>query len=465
MQLIKRIILCVVALVAVCVAQGQGRGLSSFAGRWWLAMLEEASLPMNLTFVENDTAVIPQLYSPMQSHQPIPISKWTYKNDSLTIQAKSIGLKLSLLWNRNDSTFNGAFRQGLLKAQMHFLPSKELFKLNRPQEPHPPYPYIEEEVSVDCGNGVIISGTLTRPGGNGKTPAVLLITGSGAQNRDEEIMGHKPFLVLADFLTKNGIAVLRYDDRGTARSTGNFSSATSLDLAEDAEQMFEWLRKQNGIDPKHVGLIGHSEGGLIGPMIAARNKNVAMVVLLAGPGYSGEEILMQQNRRIFELQGVEDSLISTRLACLKDLFEACRDTSSANQKLYRNIIEKHTQKLDKSQCDKIALHPRDSYSWWQQLAAPWMQTFLDIDPKEYLPMVKCPILALGGEKDSQVLARENLESIRELTHNKAEIHILPQLNHLFQHCDTGLSNEYMFIEETLSIEVLELIKKFIEKHS
>ena len=130
MQLIKRIILCVVALVAVCVAQGQGRGLSSFAGRWWLAMLEEASLPMNLTFVENDTAVIPQLYSPMQSHQPIPISKWTYKNDSLTIQAKSIGLKLSLLWNRNDSTFNGAFRQGLLKAQM--LPFKRITGRSNP---------------------------------------------------------------------------------------------------------------------------------------------------------------------------------------------------------------------------------------------------------------------------------------------------------------------------------------------
>ena len=350
---------------------------------------------------------------------------------------------------------------------------------SRPQEPRPPYPYGEEEVVYENKkDGVQLAGTLTLPRSRGPFPAVLLITGSGPQDRNEAILGHKPFLVLADHLTRLGIAVLRVDDRGVGKSTGKFHEATSEDFAVDAVAGIDYLKTRKEIDSRRIGLIGHSEGGLIASMIAARSTDVAFLVMMAGPGLTGEEILYRQGALISKAEGVSDDLIAQNLAAQKRMFKIVKEEKDnlAAETRIRELAASIREQVTKDGAEmreerKKAIHniATGVESQAKMMVSPWFRFFLAYDPLPALMKVRCPVLAINGEKDLQVPARDNLEAIRQALqtggNKNYEVLTLPMLNHLFQTCRTGALSEYAQIEETMSPVALETISKWILKQT
>lgn len=427
--------------------------------QWFTAMSQKTGLVLCLHLTDTSAC----LYSPLQSADPLPASKWSLKNDTLMLECSSIGFKTTLI--RHDSLWTGTWRQGLLKEAITFSPDDTLFQVYRPQTPQPPYNFDEETITTDYtdsqGNKIHLEGTLSLPRGvNAKRlPCILLVSGSGQQNRDEEIMQHKPFLVIANQLASRGIAVLRYDDRGVGKSTGPLDSADTRLFAEDAEAMFRALIKNKHIDPNRLGIGGHSEGGAIAPMVAARNKDVKFVVMLAGQGCTGLDVLLQQNDAIYRAAGLDDSLLNIRTACMRELFAM---PTGSSQKEYKKVIDRHTAGLSKEKVESIGLGRGTAAAIKQQLETRWMQNFLSLDPSDYLPKVKCPVLALNGSKDCQVLPHPNLDRIKVLC-PQADCCELQGLNHLFQHCKTGSPDEYMLIDETFSPEAINAIADFILK--
>lgn len=431
-------------------------GLTAQA-QWYNAPSRKTGLLLSLHVT--DTAV--NLYSPLQSADPIPASQWSLSGDTLRVDCKSIGFKAVL--TRRDSTLVGYWKQGILKEDITFFPADTLFSLKRPQTPLPPYAFEEQTVATDYtdsqGNSVHLEGTLTYPRTGGPFPTLVLVSGSGQQNRDEELFSHKPFLVLADYLARRGIAVLRYDDRGVGASTGPLDSADTRLFAEDAEAMLRALKGTPHVDPARLGIGGHSEGGAIAPMVAARNKDVKFVVMLAGQGCTGGDVMLQQNEAIYRASGLSESLLAVRMACMRELFSM---PAGSSQKDYKAVLARHTAGLSKEQVDSVGLGRGTAAAIKQQLDSRWMQTFLTLDPAEYLPKVKVPVLALNGTKDCQVVAGPNLKRVKALC-PQADCRELPDLNHLFQHCTTGGTDEYLLIEETFAPEAMQAIFDFILK--
>ncbi|HEX3821259.1 MAG TPA: alpha/beta fold hydrolase, partial [Candidatus Sulfotelmatobacter sp.] len=327
----------------------------------------------------------------------------------------------------------------------------------RPQNPTRPYPYREEEVHYDNKvQNVTLAATLTIPEGKGPFPGVVLITGSGPQDRDESLMGHKPFLVLSDYLTRHGIAVLRADDRGTGMSTGVFANATTADFATDAEAGIEYLKTRTEINPHKIGLIGHSEGGVIAPMVAARNKDVAFIVMMAGTGVPGDQVLEAQGEAISIANGTSPT-------------EAARKAAKEKEILTLIETEKDDAKLEKELRDKMAGDIPEGQVGAQikQATSPWFRYFLTYDPATALRKLTCPVLAIDGSLDKQVLPSQNLPAIRkaleEAGNKHFEIDELAGLNHLFQTAKTGSPAEYAEIEETIAPAALETISSWILK--
>ncbi len=282
------------------------------------------------------------------------------------------------------------------------------------------------------------------------------------------MLGHKPFLVLSDFLTRNGIAVLRYDDRGTAQSKGDFKAATSADFATDVESAIEYLKTRKEIDKKQIGLIGHSEGGLIAPMVANKSKDVAFIVLLAGTGLPGDQILLSQQRLIGKASGISDELLQESELINKKAFDVVKESNSLEQ-LEDDLTNLLNQFLvDNPKTEIPQGMSSDDFVKLQvtQVVNPWMQYFIKYDPSPALEKVKCPVLALGGEKDLQVPSTENLEAIKNALakggNKNVTIKELPNLNHLFQESITGTPNEYATIEQTFSPIALNEILKWIK---
>lgn len=341
-------------------------------------------------------------------------------------------------------------------------------QLNRPQEPLKPYSYYSEDITFENKQADIhLAGTLTLPSREGIFPAVILISGSGPQNRNEELAGHKPFLVLSDYLTKNGFAVLRYDDRGTALSQGDFKRATSVDLATDVESAVAYLKTRKEINPANIGLIGHSEGGLLAPLVAIKSRDVAFIVMLAGPGISGEQILLIQQRLIAEASGTNEDEIKGMEKINRKTFDLVKKSSDIGQlkKDIRISLEKiisNNPKLkrpDGMTDDEFINLQVDTY------ATPWMQYFIKYDPFSTLKKVKIPVLALNGGTDLQITPKENLKAIkkalRKAKNKQATIKELPGLNHLFQESDTGAPQEYQRIEQTYSPTVLKEVSDWL----
>jgi uncharacterized protein len=336
----------------------------------------------------------------------------------------------------------------------------------RPQDPKPPYPYRTEEVAVPSEGGVQLAGTVVMPEGQGPFPAVVFVTGSGPQDRDETLLGHRPFRVIADYLARHGIASLRYDDRGFAKSTGIFETATSADFANDAEAALHFLQHVPGIARDRVGIIGHSEGGLIGPMIAARTRDVAFLVLMAGPGMPGDSLSLLQLRRLLSPSGVATAELDARIDNNRRILHAissARDSADAVARLMA-VTQEILAAMPEDQRPAAASRFDQSRP---QLLGPWMRYFLRYDSRTALRNVHVPVLALGGTLDLQVPASENLSGIdaalKAAGNKDYRVVELPNLNHLFQTAATGAPSEYATIEETVAPAVLDLIASWINQ--
>lgn len=339
---------------------------------------------------------------------------------------------------------------------------------NRPQEPAYPYPYHTEQIYFNNPDANIkLAGTLSLPAKKGKFPAVILISGSGPQDRNETIFDHKPFLVIADHLTKNGIAVLRYDDRGFGKSTGNFGTATTYDFSTDVESAIEYLKSRPEINAEHIGLIGHSEGGLIAPMVAARSKDVDFIVLLAAPGINPNSLLILQAEYIGRNAKIPETELQKAKVTHTHFFETLRkkedietlkpELTGYAKDMYR-YIPKEILPPNMTEEDYIA-------SILAQFTSPWYRYILNYDPIKALEQVRCPVLALNGELDLQVPPTENLKGIAEALkrggNTAVTIREYPKLNHLFQESTTGSLAEYEKIKQTFSPKALDDITGWV----
>jgi uncharacterized protein len=406
--------------------------------------------------------------SPDQGAKGIPVTTTSFENATLKLTVASAGIVYEGVLG-NDGVVVGNFKQAGQSFPMNL--SKDIVekeRVVRPQEPIKPYPYHSDDITFENKKaGIFLAGTLTLPKETGVFPAVILISGSGPQNRDEELAGHKPFLVLSDYLTRNGIAVLRFDDRGTASSEGDFKAATSADFATDVEAAIDYVKGRKEINKRKIGLIGHSEGGLIAPMVAAGSKDVAFIVLLAGTGIPGDQLLLAQQQLIGKTSGLSDDVLQKNQSISQKAFEMVASATNTEQ-LKTNLTNYLSSALKESGSGVLpqGMNVDDFVnSQVSQLVSPWMQYFIKYDPAPALKKVKCPVLALNGENDLQVPPKENLEAIKTaLTkggNKKATIKELPGLNHLFQESKTGSLAEYAVIEQTFSPMALTEVSDWI----
>jgi pimeloyl-ACP methyl ester carboxylesterase len=403
--------------------------------------------------------------SPDQATTDIPVSSTSLKDGLWTWEVKSLGAKFSGKANENVTEYKGEFSQGSVKAPLVLKKVKEIVEVKRPQVPKPPFPYaVEEIVFKNPAAGLQFTGTLTRPKGKDRVPAVVLITGSGPQDRDESLMGHKPFLIVADHFTRKGIAVLRYDDRGVGGSGGSVDDSTSQDFAGDVLSAVEYLKSRPDIDPKAIGLCGHSEGGLIAPIAAARSSDVAFIILMAGTGLPGDRILELQRGLILKAMGTDPAKIERAQSFSKRLIDLVRASEPSKLKdQARSLVEKLSGELTEEEKKELTEGALDS-----QLSAvnsKWFRAFLDYDPRVNLRKVSCPVLALNGELDLQVPPKENLaeieKALKEAGNKDVTTREFKSLNHLFQTSKTGAPSEYAKIEETFSPAALEVMSSWM----
>ena len=410
------------------------------------------------------------LDSPDQGAKGIPCGKVKVENDSIGIDVPAIVGNYAGKINYSDKKVSGYWNQAGSSFELNLEYTKKVAAPKRPQEPKPPFPYNVEEVRFrNEKDNITLAGTLTYPKENKKYPAVVMITGSGAQNRDEEIFNHKPFLVIADHLTKNGFAVLRFDDRGFGESEGNHSLATTMDFAEDVRAAVNFLKTRDEIDKRKIGLIGHSEGGMIAPIVASSSDDIAFIVLMAAPGVPGDSILYLQTELIYKAEGQSTEKIQQILKGLREVYAILKsdeEETSLREKLKIKFQELFNQLTDE---EKKQYGNPETYMEMEirMVMSPWFRYFLKFNPIEYLVKVKYPVLAINGEKDLQVPPKENLSAIESALkrsgNKKFLIKELPGLNHLFQTSQYGTIGEYGVIEETISPDALKVITGWLKE--
>ena len=404
MDSIKRLLISAFAAFAL---QASAQNISGIWNGELNAGIQKIPLVLNLTADGKCT-----LDSPQQGAKGIPADIVFISADSLNVSLKA--LNASFAGKLQDGELKGVFTQHGFKLPLNLKPG-ERAAAKRPQTPKPPYPYQREEVSfINAQAGATLAGTLTLP--QDARCVVLMVTGSGQQNRDEELFEHKPFAVIADYLARHGIATLRYDDRATGASVGGeVKSATTRDFMGDAAAGLDFLRSRKTFDK--VGILGHSEGGAIAFMLGAQQKP-DFVISLAGPGVKGDTLLAAQANRILALHGMPESM----------------------------TVEKYRQQQSIQ-------------------SVPWIKWFMDYDPTDDIRRTHCPVMAINGDRDCQVISSQNLTAIYQLLppSEKNLIKEYPGLNHLFQHCQTGLPTEYGVIEETISQEVLKDIADWLKQ--
>jgi dienelactone hydrolase len=437
----------------------------------WNGILKVQGMQLSLVFHINKTekGFSSTMDSPDQKAFGIPVTTTNFENSKLTIAIANARIEYEGVLGA-DGNITGTFKQSGQSFPMNLSKGKvEKEIIKRPQEPKKPYSYYTEDVVFENKVANInLAGTLSLPTKEGVFPVVILISGSGAQNRDEELLGHKPFLVIADYLTKNGIAVLRFDDRGTAMSKGDFKTATTLDFSTDVEAALQYLQTRKEIDYKKIGLIGHSEGGIIAPMVAAKSKNISFIILLAGTGIPGDELLLLQQELIGRASGISEEDLKKSKIINTEVFELVKKETNSDQ-LKMDITALITKSINSDPENKIPDGISESdfiESQVNQLLSPWMQFFIKFNPASTLEKVKCPVLALNGDKDMQVPSKVNLEAINKALskegNKKVTIKVLPNLNHLFQDCKTGSPQEYSEIEQTFSPSALSEILNWIQ---
>jgi pimeloyl-ACP methyl ester carboxylesterase len=408
-----------------------------------------------------------KLDSPDQGAKDIPATKVEFTNNTLVFEVKNLGVSYS--GNLKSDSIDGTFKQGGFSTKLLLTRSiVELKAANRPQNPLGPFDYLEEEVSFE--NKVEkfnLSGSLTYPKGEGPFPAVILVSGSGAQDRNEEIFEHKPFWVIADYLTNQGFAVLRYDDRGTAKSEGNFETATSVELANDAEGALDYLKANPKINAAKICIAGHSEGAMLAVILAARRKDIHSIALLAGPGIQGSELLLLQQYLINKANGIPEKSNKAMQRFNRKVYKIVVNQSNITDS--KPIIEKEIRKALKN----TKYEELPGYSSKEQLIQeslsnvcnPWMFYFIKYNPKSDLEKVNCHVLALNGSKDLQVPPKENLGAMQKYIPKSDKSHVfreLPNLNHLLQECESGNPQEYRTIEQTIQPEVLKILGDWLK---
>lgn len=443
-------------------------------GAWQGTLEVGVSLRLVVRIQRNDKGELSAVMdSPDQGANGLAVSKITFEDGKLLVESSAVHGTFEGTYKSADVAFEGTWKQNGLNLPLTLKKLDKEPVYSRPQEPKKPYPYKAEEVSVPnpAAAGVTLAGTLTMPEGSGPFPAVVLVTGSGPQDRDEALMGHKPFLVLADHLTRKGVAVLRCDDRGIGKSTGSFATATSEDFATDALAAVAFLKQRSDIDAKHIGICGHSEGGLIAPLCAAKSADVGFIVMMAGPGVPGDEILFAQGELIARAQGAPDEAVARQRKFQKVCFDVIKsepDAEKAAEKL-RTELKALTAAMTEQE-KREAGGDTDAFIETQikSVNSPWFRAFIKYDPRPTLAKVKCPVLAINGEKDLQVPPKQSLPEVEKALKSGGNTHVtireLPGLNHLFQTAKTGGVTEYSQIEETMSPTALDAISDWILKN-
>ena len=465
LRLISLIILLIFSLFMY--SSGEGKDIEGI----WLGTLKIQTTEFRLVFhiVLTDQGTYEgTMDSPDQGAKGLKLDIVQFQDNTLTIELKKAMIRYEANLIEGGEIFSGRFKQGGYDLPLEMKRVEEVPKVVRPQDPKKPYPYLEEEVSfLNPDAEIKLAGTLTLPEQGGPFPAVVLISGSGAQDRNEEIMNHRPFLVLADFLTKTGIAVLRVDDRGVGGSTGDVESSTTEEFALDVLSAVDFLKNRKEVDSKKIGLIGHSEGGLIAPIVASKTEDVAFIVLMAGTGLTGEEIIYLQSRLIAEASGVREEDIEQNHDVTRKIFTVVKADESDDiikNKLRKMLLDEFDAKTEDER-KAIGDPEAPIEAQVRQVTSRWFRFFLTYDPTTHLKMVKCPVLAINGEKDLQVPPKENLAAIdkalKEAGNTDVTIKELKGLNHLFQRASTGTPAEYAKISETINPEVLTLISSWI----
>lgn len=411
-----------------------------------------------------------EMASPDQKVKGIPVNNITFNGSNLKLEVDTISAYYEGKYNSDSITFEGNWHQSGFTIPLSIKKIDKVEEIKHSQEPVPPFPYeVEDVIYYNKTADVKLGGTLTLPKKGRPFAAVILIPGSGPYNRNEEISGHKIFLVLADYLTRRGIAVLRVDKRGIGESTGNYAASTTKDFSNDVLAGIKYLKSVNKIDSTKIGLIGHNEGGIIAPMVASGTNEVAFIVLMAGQGVPGDELLSMQSERMAKTEGYPEERIKKSIELNKKMYRVIKaggDSLDIAEEL-RIIYFENYNSLDKTEKAEIR-NPKSAFQREMKLMiSPWYRYFISYDPAPALEKVKCPVLALNGSKDLQVLPDENLASIKKALekggNKNFEIKEIPGLNHLFQTAETGSPAEYMKIQETISPIALQTIGDWVLK--
>jgi pimeloyl-ACP methyl ester carboxylesterase len=444
---------------------GAGLCAQSAVEGTWQGTLDVGAIKMRLGLHISKTAdgqLSSKLDSIDQSAMGIPVNVTTFADNALHLELPNLHATYDGKLSADGSQINGTFVQGAA-LPLVFKRVEKVESLNRPQNPKPPYPYDAQDVSYETSGGIKLAGTLTLPRGLGPFPAALMITGSGPQDRDEALMGHKPFLVIADYLTRRGIAVLRVDDRGMGGSTGNSMRETLDDMAGDVVTGVGFLKGRKEIDARHIGVIGHSEGGIVGPVAAVRSPDIAFVIMLAGTGVVGTEVLKLQGEAIIRASGGSEQQVAEEHAMQEMIFRVLRSEPDDNAALEKMMTEwKAEPKSAEASEDMMRAQ-------FKAVTSPELRSFLFYDPADALRKLKVPVLALNGSRDVQVPPQQNLPAIAcalaAAGNTDFMVSELPGLNHLFQKCNKCTVQEYGELEETFSATALEIMGDWLVRHT
>ncbi len=433
----------------------------------WEGTLDVGAMKLRLVFrisIEESGRVTATIDSPDQGAFGLPVDEVTFEEGRVKLAMRALAASYEGKPDTEWTQLSGRFTQAGHAIRLDLAHVEAPSERARPQTPEPPFPYEEQEVEYrNDADDITIAGTLTLPEGEAAVPAVLLVTGSGAQDRDETIFDHKPFAVIADYLTRRGIAVLRVDDRGIGGTSPGDPAATSVDLSRDVEAGVDFLLGHTRVRDDAIGILGHSEGGMIGPMVAARRDDVAFLVMLAGPGMPCGDLLVEQSSLLMRAGGAPEEAVAQNVKTQRALFALMNDDSLDTAELHakaREVLQADTNMPIDPTARKTTLDAQ-----LRQVTSPWFRYFVRYDPAPVLEKVTCPVLALNGELDLQVPCNANLAGIatalRKAGNTDFQALALPKLNHLFQECEVGTVAEYAQIETTIEERVLEKIATWI----
>ncbi|MPM07316.1 hypothetical protein SDC9_53622 [bioreactor metagenome] len=462
----KIFIISLFSVLTLCLS-----GQSSFSGIWQ-GILQDEKFDFLVVFriSEEGSKLKGTMDIPQQMIVDFKNMKIHTDNDSIIVDIAAF--KASYKAVRQRDSLHGYWSQsGLdIPLNMGLTPEDKAFRMNRPQTPQPPYPYVCKDVTfLNKKAKIHLAGTLTIPDTTNVWPVVVLVSGSGPQDRDEEVLKHRPFLIIADYFTRNGIAVLRYDDRGVGKSEGKFSEATTADLSTDAGSAVTFLKTLPYINKKEIGMLGHSEGGIIVLMQASENKSLRFIISMAGVSVPCSQLLVMQNDKIMEGYGageeVRDFYWNFNTA-LYDLILSEKNPDSLRKQALK-VFEESSAALTDDQKKEYGLNEGYVNMAIMQLSSPWMKYFLSIIPSNYIKKIKTNVLAINGSLDVQVPADANIEAFNTYFVQQSgiykETHVFPGLNHLFQPCKTGMTTEYAMTETTIDPQVLEYMVSWIKK--